>query len=380
MNITEEAKKQAVKVLKCCVKKRGLYASGTKEGYTSIWSRDSNIAFLGGSLVGNEFKEVFSRTLVTLAKHQSPLGQIPNAIGVYDVLRRSEITYNTIDSSLWYIIGEYVYARAYDERNLLRKHKATIEKALRWVKYQDFSEEGLPAQLPTTDWQDAFPHKYGRTINTMALYYAALRFMGEKREAERVKRLVNGPERPHLALFDKARGYYLPWAWKDHNGDREEERWFDSLGNLLAIVTGLADRKKSLAILSYIEAKKINRPYPVKAIFPPISPKSKLWKSYFSKSDARTPYHYLNGGIWPFIGGFYISSLVKSGKFGKAREELERLARANCRGRKIVWEFNEWLDGRKGKPRGGIYQAWSAGSYIFAYESLKQKGVPFFSY
>jgi len=196
--------------------------------------------------------------------------------------------------------------------------------------------------------------------------------------AKKLKKTVNIPKRPHLCLFDEKLGYYLPWAWKDHAGDRETEYWFDSLGNLLAIISGLADLKKSRSILNYIETKKINRPYPVKSIFPPIFPKSKLWKSYFSKCEARTPYRYLNAGIWPFIGGFYVAALVKTKQFKKAEEELKNLALANKKGKKISWEFNEWLDGKKGKPRGAIYQAWSAGSYLFADESFRRKRVPFF--
>lgn len=146
----------------------------------------------------------------------------------------------------------------------------------------------------------------------------------------------------------------------------------------MAIVSGLADLDKSRSILNYIETKKINRPYPVKAIFPPLFPESKLWKSYFSKCDARTPYHYLNAGIWPFIGGFYVAALVKAKQFKKAKTELKNLALANKQGKKMVWEFNEWLDGKKGTPEGSIYQAWSAGAYLFAFESFGRKYVPFF--
>lgn len=378
MDILEEAKIKAIKVLESCSTKKGLYASGTKEGYTSVWSRDSNIALLGGGLQGEKFKQVFSDTLETLTKYQSKLGQIPNAIGVYDIGRKSYITYTTIDSTLWYIIGEYVFSKAYNDRHLLKKHKTAIEKSLLWLQYQDFAEDGMPSQLPTTDWQDAFPHKYGFVINTQALYYAALSLMGKIQEAEKLKKTVNDSKRPHLCLFDKKLGYYLPWAWKDHDGDRETEYWFDSLGNFLAIISGLADSKKARSILNYVETKKINRPYPVKAIFPPIFPKSKIFKSYFSKCDARTPYHYLNAGIWPFIGGFYVAALVKAKQFKKAKEELKNLAQANKQGKKLIWEFNEWLDGKKGKPLGNIYQAWSAGAYLFAYECVKNKKVPFF--
>lgn len=378
MTLIEEGYRNAIRVIRICDTPKGLYASGTPEGYTSVWSRDSNITFLGASLVGKEFKKSFLRTLEVLVKFQSPRGQIANAIGLYDPLYRSQISYNTIDSTLWFVIGEHIYAKAYGDMTLLRKHHRAIDKSLTWLSFQDVSEEHLLAQQPTTDWQDAFPHKYGRTINTQALYYAVLRMTGDDKEADLVRKLTNGSSRPHLALWSKKLGYYLPWTWKDHDGDREEDHWFDTLGNLLAIVVGLTDPPQARSILSYIDKTKINRPYPLKCMYPPIYPRSKLWKSYFLKSDARKPYHYLNGGIWPFLGGFYVAALVKTKQLEKAKHELEFLAKAVKQGKKLEWEFNEWLDGRTGRPMGGVYQAWSAGAYLFAYECFKHKSVPFF--
>ncbi len=73
-----------------------------------------------------------------------------------------------------------------------------------------------------------------------------------------------------------------------------------------------------------------------------------------------------------------MAALVKAKQFKKAEKELELLSKAVKQGRELVWEFNEWLDGTHGKPSGGIYQAWSAGAYIFAYECVKRKQVPFF--
>jgi len=41
------------------------------------------------------------------------------------------------------------------------------------------------------------------------------------------------------------------------------------------------------------------------------------------------------------------------------------------------WGFHEWLDGKTGKIAGGSspYQAWTAGSYIFACHCVKEKRV-----
>ena len=37
------------------------------------------------------------------------------------------------------------------------------------------------------------------------------------------------------------------------------------------------------------------------------------------------PHYYHNGGIWPFIGGFYVAALVKAGRLKEAQECHRRL-------------------------------------------------------
>ncbi|MCK5510532.1 hypothetical protein KAI65_03245 [Candidatus Parcubacteria bacterium] len=388
MKIKEDAYKKAVEVLEACATKKGFYASGLKGGYEAVWARDSMIAALGASLVENKFKLPFAQSLRNLKEWQTKNGQIPNCVGSYNLDRRSDKTYNTIDSSLWFIIGSYIFAEKYNSHGLFKEHKKAIARALVWLKYQDPNEDGLLSQLPTMDWQDAFPHKYGNVINTQALYYFVLKLVGNKKQAEHMKKVANGDIEAYLKLYDKKLGYYLPWNWKNHDGDREQEEWFDSLGNILAILTGLAKKNIALSILRHIKKEKINEPVALKAIWPPIKPGDKEWHSYFSKCDARAPYHYLNGGVWPFIGGFYVAALVKMKKYKEAQAELEKLAKANLqkldistvqKGRlKGKYEFNEWLNGRTGKPKGEPYQTWSAGMYIYAYNCVKEKKVIYF--
>ncbi len=375
------AKEKAIDVLAHCAKSTGFYASGLPGGYEATWARDSMVCSLGASVVGKQFQDPFKKSIELLNKHQSELGQIPNAVGSYNTDRKSDVTFNSIDSSLWYLIGQHVYAKAYLDTTLLKKFKSNTGKALFWLQCQDPNEDKLLAQQPTMDWQDAFPHKYGHVINTQALYYGALKMYGKIKEAEHLKKVVNGEIEKYLALYDSTLGYYLPWNWKNHDGDREQEQWFDTLGNLLAIVTGLATPKIADSILQYIEKEEVNKPFPCKAIWPPMKPGDKEWHSYFEKCDAREPFSYLNAGVWPFIGGFYVAALVKAGQDEKATAELERLAEANRMGKKMEWEFNEWLHGQTGKPgeNSAPYQAWSAGAYLFAEECVSRKTVLYFS-
>lgn len=377
MKISEEAYNKSVIVLEHCARSFGFNASGLKGGYKGLWARDSMITSFGASVLGEKFKTTFKNSLELLSRYQSGFGQIPNAVGDYNTDRKSKITFNTIDSTLWYIIGNFIYTKAYNDETLLEKHQKNIDKAFLWLKYQDPNEDALLAQQPTMDWQDAFPHKYGHTINTQALYYAALKMFGQNELAEHIKKIVNGEIEKYLSLYDKKLGYYFPWVWKNHNGDREQEEWFDALGNLLAIVTGLATPKIAKSILKYIEDKEINKPYPCKAIYPVIRPKDKEWHSYFSKCLAKDPYQYLNGGVWPFIGAFYITALVRVKDYKKAERELNNLAQANKLGKEKEWEFNEWLDGKNGEPKGNLYQGWSAGAYVYAFECLRKREVLF---
>ncbi len=365
-SIAETAAEKATEALRSCVTPHGMYASGGKKGYTQVWSRDSNVSMIGASLHTAEFKKAFSKSLETLASRQSANGQIPNAVDFIGSIDKPA-TFATIDSSLWFIIGHHFYRKKFGPA-LWKKRAKKISAALKWVQYQDAGEDMLPEQLPTSDWMDCFPHKYGHTLNTQALYFGALKAAGGKKILPKLKKEIDG------YLWSKELGHYLPWHWKDHGEYSEKEKWFDSLGNMLAIVFGLAGRKQANSILDFVRERKINRPFPLRAICPPIRKGSAEWKDYYLASLAGEPDNYLNGGIWPFIGGFYVCALAESGRLKEAKGELELLARANGLGshKDWDWDFNEWIHPVTKKASGSRHQAWSAGAYLAAYESLKR--------
>ena len=365
MDIKIKAYNEAIKVIEKCKTPKGFRAAFP--GYNGIWARDSVITSLGASLLQNKFKQTFKQSLITLAKYQAPNGQIPNAF----INNHGE--YQSIDSSLWYIIGHLIFKQRYNDTSLFNSERKKIEKALLWLSCQDLSNNGMLVQQPTTDWQDAFPHKYGHTINTQTLYYLILNLLKKTKEANKLR--INTNTNKDTSLWNGS--FYLPYRWKNHNKYQEGGDWFDSLGNLLAIVFDLADEKQAISILNHIEKNKINKPFPVKAIYPPITRSSEFWHEYYEDCAAKDPYHYLNGGIWTYIGGFYVLALIKLKQFNKAKKELENLARANLQSPM----FNEWLHGESGKP--GLSgdsslegnQAWNAGMYLLAFESLKKKKI-----
>ena len=82
MSYIEEAYSKAVEVLKKGESPYGFFAA--YPGYDAVWARDSMIISLGATLVKSpSFKKTFAKSLITLAKHQSRLGQLPTTDWTY---------------------------------------------------------------------------------------------------------------------------------------------------------------------------------------------------------------------------------------------------------------------------------------------------------
>src|SRR3989339_144007 len=96
-DILDKAYEKAIETLRVCSTEHGLYASGGKNGYKGVWARDSMISLIGGAVDKSEFiQEQFEKSLITLAKHQSEHGQIPNAVHEFEKTKL-KVDYLSID-------------------------------------------------------------------------------------------------------------------------------------------------------------------------------------------------------------------------------------------------------------------------------------------
>ena len=402
------AYEKAQEVLSKCISPIGMKASALGEGYTQVWARDSVITFLGASMLDNEdYKKSFKVSLDTLKKYQSELGMIPINVDSVTVTAESGNA-GGVDANLWYIIGHYTYYKRYGDLEYLKESYDSIALALLWLRYQDSNGCGLLEVHEAADWEDLLANRYNILYDN-ALYKKALDCFAEiskilGKDSEKYEKMskdvsdkmnylmwsqadladkIQEADKKHypdewknlvVEHWNKQRGddYYLPYA-----AFRDSGNHFDTLGNCTAILADIADERKTKKILDYIYSNGINRPYPCMAIYPPIHPGDKDWREYYRVYNLNLPYQYHNGGIWPFVGGFYVAALVKAGRLEEAERELENLAHANYEGKAGEWEFNEWLNARTGTAVGQVWQAWSAGMYIFAYKSLMNKKVEF---
>ncbi|MHC4881838.1 MAG: amylo-alpha-1,6-glucosidase [Planctomycetota bacterium] len=377
--LIEEAKAAALKVL--LYNAHGPYYGLPRTagwGYPEPYTRDLMICLLG-VLVSEDQKLIrrYKKVLETLAKNQSPNGHIPSL--VHDREDRG-----ASDCTPLFLMGVGLYRKATGQTDFLND---AVQESLTWMRYQSPSDRVIVAQLPTTDWRDEqWVLGYGLFVNTIV--YTYLRLLGHHQNAEIVKDemehfAITGQQQHrhvHEGLLLRKKPYYALWSFKVYKSER-----FDLLGNSLAILSGIASPTRARSMVSWIEKEcnhlrekgllGVNLP---PNFFPYIQPNDPDWRPRYEKYNLPGEYH--NGGVWPFICGFYVAALVAAGKQKLAEKKLIELAKLNqpYRVEKTEFGFNEWISAQDGIPRGQDWQSWSAAMYLYAAVCVEQNRTPFF--
>jgi hypothetical protein len=375
-------------IRRCCCP-AGLKASGRRVGHHQIWARDSMIALLGARLAPDDAMQRALRASISLLRrHQTPSGAIPNNV---DAVSGRPNFRAYADTGLWWIVGSSVLA----------PDPEGVRAVLRWYHCQDVDQSGLLSMQESADWQDLFCTR-GKGLYLNCLYVLALRaaartlagldpeqsrhcleragqvaaavntwfwYRGDGEMLRHISHTFSTESRRQQDSLGRKRWipkkrvlageeYYLPYL-----GFRAVGEWFDSMGNLLAILAGVAGGRETNIILDFIPRHALDS-LPLRSLTPVVTPGDPDWRDYYGLLNV--PHHYHNGGVWPFIGGFYVAALVKAGRRVEAARALDALTELNRQG-----EFNEWHHGETGKPMGVQDQAWSAGMYLFAAECVR---------
>jgi glycogen debranching enzyme len=113
--------------------------------------------------------------------------------------------------------------------------------------------------------------------------------------------------------------------------------------------------------------------------FPFIKPSDPDWHERYAKYNKPGEYH--NGGIWPFISGLYIATLVAAKRYSLAEKKLMELTQMIklSKNKLLKYGFNEWIKAQDGKPMGQDWQTWSAAMYLYAVKCVEEKRTPFFN-
>ena len=399
-SLIDEARARSLELLDRASAPLGFVASPTFEHYAQLWTRDAAISSLGALVTGEpDLVDTAIRTMRSLASATTPLGQVAAVIHL-DSESWDWGEGGVVDATAWYVILSGAVIAATGDESIARDQWPTVANAMSWLRHQDITGSGLISAAPSTDWMDSSLVRSGRTLNLNGLYHwAALSAakvagaIGEQAPvdpsdlAARVNALFwptegAGPETlmlleeppdefPHQAMVSahteaasRPRRHYVSHVIHSHYDEH-----CDVLANLTLVCTGVADNEKSEVILDHLEECSVQDPYPSRTWAEPVErgePTSMFVPGVETHLDSRwrnPPYHYHNGGVWPFVGGFHATALAIQGRPTEASHLLARLARANEQG---DWGFHEWLHGVSGEPEGAPDQTWNAGTFLMA--------------
>jgi hypothetical protein len=254
-------------------------------------------------------------------------------------------------------------------------------KALQWMDYQSVDDRELVVQQPTSDWRDE-QWVLGQGLYVNALVHGYLKVLGLEERAESFRTAANREDGRGFSIPGQSN--YAFWFYKVFRNQR-----CDLLGNSLAILTGLAGPDRARAMVAWIEAHcgglRSNGELAVElppCLFPYVQPQDADWHERDGIYNSPGDYH--NGGVWPFVCGFYVAALVAAGEQPLAEEKLRALTTLVRPSRKLppthsgAFGFNEWFHAKDGTPAGEDWQTWSASMYLYAAACVEAGHALFF--
>ncbi len=349
--------------------------------YTRIFGRDAAIcvmAMCGSGVAALEQGAVAS--IDALAAQQAANGQIAKYVDPQH--NDADFWYlGCIDATLWWLLAADHLRRHSLLPGVVMRWAREIERALSWLLAQEHQRLRLLQQNEASDWADIMPRS-GYVLYSNALWLAVKqRFALAGCDATRhhFNHLFN-PYRPDLPDYHRARllqhyarrsrrdpGLYLSFVNFASFGSEG-----DVFGNLLAILCGAVDGDAGLRIVKTLQAAHAADPYPIRVVLHPLSRAHELWRPYMGRHQQNEPHQYHNGGIWPFVGGFWVLALLRLGLRDAARQALQQLAAVNALD---DWRFTEWLHGRTLAPMGMAGQSWNAATFLLARRAAAGTGA-----
>jgi predicted glycogen debranching enzyme len=324
----------------------------------SDWGRDTMISLPGLLLATGRFDQA-RQVLSVFAQYVSE-GMIPNRFDDYT----NEPSYNTVDASLWFIHAAFEYARISGDTDTLEKIlrpacRQIIAGYTRGTRYniKVDPKDGLVSQGdPSTQltWMDAkcdgvcFTPRQGKPVEINALWYHALKLMGDNDQARRVgenfvKAFWISPFRGMADVVDGAR--------KDAS-IRPNQIFAVSLAN------SALSLDQQQAVVETVR-RELLTPVGLRTL---ARGDEKYHGSYRgSPSQRDAAYH--NGTVWPWPMGAFLEAYLKVNH--RSRESVEQARRwllpvVETMQHACIGQISEIFEGDEPhRPVGCFAQAWS---------------------
>jgi glycogen debranching enzyme len=334
----------------------------------SDWGRDSMISLPGLLLDTGRFTEA-CQVLSLFAEYVSE-GMIPNRFDDYT----NEPSYNTVDASLWFIHAAHEYLAYTKDRKtfdsvLLPACREILRGYRQGTRYHIKMDEadGLITQGDATTqltWMDAkmgstvFTPRQGKAVEINALWYNALRLMGEEKLADKVRENFAGAFylSPSKGLADVVNG--SPDAYTRDESVRPNQIFAVSLP-----YSPLA-REQQLAAVEVVR-RELLTPFGLRTL----DRGAPGYKGRYTGGQWFRDGAYHNGTVWPWLIGGFLEAYLKVNDFSESAEHQARQWLAPLIGhmcdRGCIGQLPELFDGDEPqRPVGTPAQAWSVAEVL----------------
>jgi predicted glycogen debranching enzyme len=341
------------------------------------WGRDTMIALPGLTLMTRRF-EIAKSILLEFAKHVDQ-GMLPNRFP--DTGETPE--YNTVDATLWFFEGvralvQHTNDLEFVHDNLYEILRDIIDWHVRGTRYNIHVDadgllfSGEPGVQLT--WMDAkvgdwvVTPRTGKAVEIQALWYNALRVMGDLAEKFRDQ----ASERKYKTMAARARQSFNEVFWNEQTGCLydvaiDDERDASIRPNqvlAISLTNSMVSKARAMSILRVVE-RELLTPRGLRTL----SPKDSRYTGRYEGDTRSRDGSYHQGTVWPWLMGPYLTAYSKT--FGKdaAREfttewfkNFENHLTEACLG-----QISEIFDGDfPHTPRGCVAQAWSVAEILRA--------------
>jgi len=328
----------------------------------SDWGRDTLISLPGLALVTKRFDDA-KKILAGFGKYCRK-GLIPNVFGDRD----SQISYNTVDASLWFIDRVYQYLKYTNDQEFLNVIWPVLESIITGYKEgTDFGifmdNDYLISHDPGLTWMDVKIGNFystprsGKAVEIQALWYNSLKIMSMFSD-------LIGKKNPYYDLSEEVKNSFNMQFDKLYDViDTRDLTLRPNIVFLASLDYTMIDKNLQTKILGTVLDKLVT-------IFGlrTLSPDDPNYKgSYLGDYNKDIAYH--NGTAWPWLLGQFIKAYLKLHNYNtyKRKYAYQHFLKPMFDVYGDSWDgsIHEIYDGNPVyAPRGCISQAWSVAEIL----------------
>jgi len=267
------------------------------------WGRDTMISLPGLLLVSKRFDEA-RQVLSVFARYVSE-GMIPNLFDDYS----NEPRYNTVDASLWFVHAAHEYLNASGDRKsfdevLLPACRSIVNGYRSGTRFHIGMDpaDGLITQgdhSTQLTWMDAkcngitFTPRQGKAVEINALWYHALRLLGENQLADRVQKsfVETFWVSPFRGLADVV------------DGDRKDNAIRPNQIFAVSLPNSPLSREHQLAVVEVVR-RELLTPFGLRTL----SRTDRNYHSRYTGPQIQRDAAYHNGIVWPWLLGAFLDA------------------------------------------------------------------------